>query len=95
MWKEKTNDNPRNIKQLNPAKRLSKHPPPDCVADKSITEAEMRDTLIFTLGVLTGATIVYMASFIPVDGYTKETRLRMDELVAQITPLSVADLGAE
>jgi len=53
----------------------------------------MRDTLIFTLGLLTGATIVYMASFIPVEGYTKETRLRMDELVAQITPLSVADLG--
>lgn len=26
-------------------------------------------------------------------GYTKETRARMDDLVAQLTPLTTADLG--
>ncbi len=54
----------------------------------------MRDTLIFTLGVLTGATIVYMASFIPVEtGYSKEHRAELDNKIAGLVPLSVADLG--
>lgn len=28
-------------------------------------------------------------------GYTKETRARMDDLIANLTPLSVADLGVD
>lgn len=38
--------------------------------------------------------LTVFVTFYPKDkGYTKETRARMDDLIAQITPLSVADLG--
>lgn len=54
----------------------------------------MRDTAIFILGMLTGATIVYMASFIPIEaGYSKEHRAELDNKIAGLVPLSVADLG--
>lgn len=37
--------------------------------------------------------IVFMAFYPQEKGYSKEYRVRLDDLIAQITPLSVADLG--
>ena len=39
--------------------------------------------------------IFFYNLFQPQEGYDDATRARMDDIVAQITPLSVADLGVD